>query len=513
MTFKNIRNYVCVCVFCIVGCRSEYISPIEKLGYVRSEEIEKEIFNDPCGSHYKWDWTKADAFDYAYISGKSDKINISSPFLTNASAYTNITNIIQARDYLPEQGWVLLSKVFGCPSNYAETNYPYFMLYNKYTGIIRLFVFNANPINYRKAAFVLSWEKGSDNNSMFAPSEVYRYSNEEYKANRHSGVIVNYIEDYYSHAWFVTEIPIGYDPGIDYTNNIVLRFKIENNTESTVKLNSEFSFETKTATANAQQVNSSDFGNGTYKFLEKGQKFLSKVPDVNKLDEYYEKINKGLDSTRYSGHSKLQKVVEKTRKIITGKDLRKILTFTSSVATSISGPLGAGISLFSSLFFKSNSQAMQLVQVMPTVSTGTGIISGEIFTTTNATSFPLQLPGSNHNYPNGEVNIDGLPVYDKPLGVISLERTPRLAQSSKVLDRDVIKPNYNERETDFDFSMKGYEYITYQLADYVNIALNTYSDAGIVDIRARLLAKHHLPYNLSDSRTRHITSKIEGGGI
>jgi len=73
-----------------------------------------------------WDWTQANNYSYAFIQGEG-KINISSPFETSSSANKDLSYIIKAQDFLPKQGWVLLSKVFGTEEQYMETNYPYFI--------------------------------------------------------------------------------------------------------------------------------------------------------------------------------------------------------------------------------------------------------------------------------------------------------------------------------------------------------------------------------------------------
>ncbi|MFC6098757.1 hypothetical protein [Olivibacter domesticus] len=49
------------------------------------------------------------------------------------------------RDYLPELGWTLYMKDFGTPDRPAQT--PFFALYNKYSGILRFFVYNYRVIH------------------------------------------------------------------------------------------------------------------------------------------------------------------------------------------------------------------------------------------------------------------------------------------------------------------------------------------------------------------------------
>jgi len=484
-------------------------------------------------STYKgaWDWTKPESYDFAYsmIGGKK---NISSPFHTTASVDSRLTDIIMARDYLPEQGWVLLAKVFGTPDNHIQSKYPYFMLYNKYLGIVRLYIFNGEPTPYKKAAITLSWLYGTNKNALFSPSEVYRYSNEEYHSgNKTSGTIVNYIEEYHSEAWFVTDIPVNYDPYINYDENLMLRFRIANKTTANVNFDSEFEFETTTKTrpitTNSEET---DPESKVYKFLNKGHKVLS-ATSSEKIEGYYDKVNTALDPEKFKGHERLQKAAESVKKALNGKDLKNPLRAIGAISTVLGGPIGAGLGILSSFLGKPNSMATGPVELMPMVSVGRGnglgTIKGNIVFDTNATAFPLQLPGANHTYKkDSSININGLPIYDKPLGVISLDRTPYLHNNNTSLHG-----TYSNRCSGFwcegEFPMpticdcistehestefRYHEYTIY--GNDVNMVLNPYSDTEIITIKARLLSKHNFPYTTKESihETFFITDKIEKG--
>ena len=53
--------------------------------------------------------------------------------------FLDIDDINMGEDYSPTEGWVLLKKDFGCSG--GGIDYPYFILYNKYRGVIRLFMY------------------------------------------------------------------------------------------------------------------------------------------------------------------------------------------------------------------------------------------------------------------------------------------------------------------------------------------------------------------------------------
>jgi hypothetical protein len=67
-----------------------------------------------------------------------DRVHLPWYFSDNPINQTN-------RDYLPELGWTLYMKDFGTPDRPAQT--PFFALYNKYSGILRFFVYNYRVIH------------------------------------------------------------------------------------------------------------------------------------------------------------------------------------------------------------------------------------------------------------------------------------------------------------------------------------------------------------------------------
>ena len=91
-------------------------------------------YNDLYQENKNWDWTDPNEYpDYFYISGKQP-IPAVFPFTD-----VNLGVVTEYADYEPEDGWVLLFKDFG--SQRLPVKMPYMVLYNKYTGIMRAFIF------------------------------------------------------------------------------------------------------------------------------------------------------------------------------------------------------------------------------------------------------------------------------------------------------------------------------------------------------------------------------------
>jgi hypothetical protein len=106
-----------------------------------------------------WDWRQP--IFTAYVNYPINQgISVISPFFASGSSFNN-NNIDfysastgEGRDFRPEDGWELIQKDFGqSPTNipndplefgiYIEN--PYFILYNKYTSVLRVFILMVKP--------------------------------------------------------------------------------------------------------------------------------------------------------------------------------------------------------------------------------------------------------------------------------------------------------------------------------------------------------------------------------
>lgn len=459
----------------------------------------------PCPNLKNWDWTNQASYNFAYVNGRG-KIAISSPFHTTSSADQTLTDIIRGKDYIPTEGWVLLRQVFGCPQQNIDTNYPHFMLYNKYRGIIRVFIFNGSPVQYEKAAITVSWDYGTNKTSIFAPSEVIQYPNIDYhNGTKTSNDIVNYVQNYYSAAWFVTDIPVTFDHLLDYSKDFFLRINVYSSVNSSVKLDSKFTMNTKTVTANATPSRT-----GMYEFAKETQDMLSKVPSQDQFKKYFDGYNNIMGTSK--GEKDLQATANAMSKNIGQGSFQQIMSNTAGLASFINSSIGAGLGLINFFMGKSNKNAVSTVQLMPLISNGEGSITGTITTKTNATSYPLQLPATNHYFPTTPktLNYDGLPIYDCPLGVLSLEESPTLGGRMY----SIITENssgFNWDSGDFYYFFEDTYYRELSLASAIKLAHNASSNTQILDVKAQLLAKVTIPYGVSNKYSREMCSRIESG--
>jgi hypothetical protein len=109
------------------------------------------LYGDASGNP-NWDWelpsTDPNYCAQWYVTGNSvpaSSVQIGSPFVSATTG--TIANIAQSKDYTRDKGWVLLRRDFGCSH---PTSYPYFVLYNKYNGLMRIYIFQNNTVPYRE---------------------------------------------------------------------------------------------------------------------------------------------------------------------------------------------------------------------------------------------------------------------------------------------------------------------------------------------------------------------------
>ncbi|MBY0479569.1 MAG: T9SS type A sorting domain-containing protein [Chitinophagaceae bacterium] len=117
--------------------------------------------DDPTGA-LKWDWRQQTWFGYRKGTPTPVYYQINSPFydLQNPNIFDLSSQSV--KNYDPKNGWELIKKDFG--TNSTPIDNPYFILYNKYTGLVRLFVLiTSNFQNTKSAMLTLRFRPTSSN--------------------------------------------------------------------------------------------------------------------------------------------------------------------------------------------------------------------------------------------------------------------------------------------------------------------------------------------------------------
>jgi hypothetical protein len=105
-----------------------------------------------------WDWTVSGPGHTVYYQSDFNGIQsrtIQTPFYTNGHPL----NTVVEKDMYPQDGWVLAFRDFGTSTSAPEL--PFFALYNKYRGILRVMFYNARSLSYNKFEVSLRFKSTS----------------------------------------------------------------------------------------------------------------------------------------------------------------------------------------------------------------------------------------------------------------------------------------------------------------------------------------------------------------
>jgi Secretion system C-terminal sorting domain len=118
------------------------------------------------------------------------------------------------QDIWPEDGWELIVKNFGTPTLGTQQGYgvesPYFVLYNKYTGKLKIFVALHNVMSTNAASIKINFDNLGLKRDLFAHSDFAAMPLQEFKPLNEFNTPNNISQkDFY---WLVSETQTSYDP-------------------------------------------------------------------------------------------------------------------------------------------------------------------------------------------------------------------------------------------------------------------------------------------------------------
>ncbi len=156
-----------------------------------------------------WDWW-TDGFDPVYMVGFNEPNGylVRRPHfdLDNSPV---VSNYLGQSDYLPQEGWELFYRDFGAPDR--KINVPVLMLYNKYRGILRIYVWRRPPVN---TANMGRWDVRIVNNKA---ALFNNYADEDNSfIDKYDPLLVQTSTARLGAGWCMTEIDLaGYDASVN----------------------------------------------------------------------------------------------------------------------------------------------------------------------------------------------------------------------------------------------------------------------------------------------------------
>lgn len=465
-------------------------------------------FSQNCDTD-NWNWWSNNSQDnWTFVSADQGTVDWMGSIWTGPSRnLLSINRILMSEDYTPRNGWVLIYKDFGCSGG---LNNPYFILYNKYRGKLRLFMLLYNQNFGNGGIATIRWANGNKTTALLTHGPGISRANLNYhKETPISTDVFTSTTDkisnsFYSDKWFAADFDVAFDhltptTASDYQLSIDVS-AIEN---SYVKMSGNLEWITEPYSPN---VSSTDIKTGTQEgkpfkdYLTDARKITKNIPSEsdlkkifgdqkNTLLDYQVNTSASLGNTKIS--ERYQFIMEQLEE---GDDFTNFLTGISRYAPVVGKYLDVAIGVFDFFSSKPNAGPQQVV-VMPTITHGTISLTGTIRTEKGVEPIVIGLPGTN------QTNDAYKTYYNCPLGVVGLEKEPQLSirkwreprkYYSSLKTRDANSWYVLGTRTTYD------NYKSIKIDDDLKIAINAKADVEVVDIKAALCGK--IRHRASDSK-------------
>ncbi len=186
-----------------------------------------------------WDWRGSTDYTFylygARYSSLGGVVKKKSPwFDTNTNENVSAFRYENPKNYEPNQGWILIQRDFGAPGRFI--NHPYFILYNRYAGILRIFVAITETVaGYNKAAISLGYAKGRKRTAILGfHDETGHIQSTRHFNNNVAPVKVGNTYAYDLPYWLHADFVMNYDPCSCKVPEAALQFSVDLVSESTL---------------------------------------------------------------------------------------------------------------------------------------------------------------------------------------------------------------------------------------------------------------------------------------
>ncbi|MDO7887664.1 T9SS type A sorting domain-containing protein [Hymenobacter cheonanensis] len=226
-----------------------------------------------------WDWTlPANTIPNGYTvffnaAATTQSTNVQLPF--NSSGHPLADAISHsAKDMYPEDGWMLVYRDFGTAGAAIQPKLPFFVLYNKYRGKLRVMVYNGTGASYTSYRMSLSFRSSSPKAGLLTFTSASQTTLENYnKLNPNDN---QQIDRFFgattpNQGWFYGDFTLfGYDPNLSPDAIMHIEITNVNRTDLTLK-STKFTLD---------EVLQNDSPGGTG--VATGAKFFHGVEDIRK---------------------------------------------------------------------------------------------------------------------------------------------------------------------------------------------------------------------------------------
>lgn len=252
----------------------------------------------------KWDWRLQSWTGYRPGTPTPIQYQIASPFY-NTNGNPNITDLalITNKNYRPEDGWEFIGKNFG--DNLNGSDYPWFILYNRYNGTLRLFLqVNSSFTTFQSASLKLNFTAGFNTSGLLSQTGINTLP-----LNMLNGKASKTLPNQFVNGgqgsnlffWLYGDIPTLYDPcSCKNYSRLNLQAWLFSNWEINLSINGTINTKVVTiANSSSSVVNNQNFGFGLDKLFNSTDNIINGVSKFteagNKLMAAGEQVSSGLN--------------------------------------------------------------------------------------------------------------------------------------------------------------------------------------------------------------------------
>jgi len=382
-----------------------------------------------------WDWTLNNV--YTLIGTNNQTYTVRLPYYSSTGPASVLNNSLH-RDIQRVDGWELILRDFG------PIQTPFYILYNKYRGILRYFYFYPFQNTYTKTIGKLSFNDTKNTIGCFALSNSVPL--DEYtKLPEVSQTSIGRLEPM---QWNYLDFDIsGYDPSVTNKQDPTFKLELGFVTETSIVINGDITFEYDITASRNTNTSSNVFNDAmTY-----GDGIVKRFSDVTSTITSVKELSKK-ESNSWWGN----------------------IANTMSIATSgnFFGQISKISSLFSYLILGGSSSA---TLPAPLLKKGDVKLKGSLTTQNPYGTLIIRVPGSIHMDVINDKISNILPLYDQPTGLFNLATKPIV--ENKIYHNQIESNNYVESwEETYEYKLTNNTYVF-----NTNIFSNANIDYGYIE--------------------------------
>lgn len=432
--------------------------------------------NDPAYLNH-FDWTTTSPY-YQINTTCSPNTSTPNPFQSNQ---LELLPLSLSKDMMPIDGWEMIAYNLGFDNN----NYPlasrpehtYIMLYNKYTGILRILVKWCRNTNYNGAQLTLKFAPGFQTNLLDMSTEE-KALDVAHVVDPSISTALKFYND--NNFWAYADFKLNYDPcTCSFTETSRLALYSELISNSSVVLTGKING-TITSISNGQGSANSD---GAF------------WKTANSINDKMMKVHKGVTSFAQNYQSIYQNLsdggvtinaINTIGNFLNNNNFMKAglkaLPYVSQGVKFLSGLLGGGAS---------GTQPIQLAPLSVNLDVK---ISGTISTADPMHNQTIGLPGSMHQNDLPGI-MGGQPLYNETLGVFALLNHPVMFYNEQTTQQIFLNReksmfnNYYEITNKYDFVTRNYKLN----GDVLRYKINPTSNLTLQDAEVLLIVEYEKP--------------------